>query len=59
MAPVDLTMVPKTRSAMLGFSPTHYYRQLTAGYSISTRDLGRTSHIADFRARPRTPVHGH
>jgi hypothetical protein len=54
MSPVDLTMVAKTRAAAtLGFSPAHYYRQLTAGYTISQSDFGLTAHIADHRVLQR------
>lgn len=50
MSPTDLTMVPKTRAATLGFSPAQYYRQLLAGYSTVQADYGLVGHVADFRS---------
>lgn len=54
MARTDLTMVPKGDAGSLGFSPRNYYRQLSAGYSISQPDFGLVGHVADYRtlARP-------
>jgi hypothetical protein len=49
MAPTDLTMVAKSSTATLGFSPAHYYRQLLAGYSVSQPDFGLVGHVADYR----------
>jgi hypothetical protein len=53
MSPVNLTMVPRKPATTLGFSAKNYYRQLTAGYSISQLDGGLVGHVADYRSLPR------
>ena len=50
MAPTDLTMIPKTREATLGFSPQRYYDQLLGGYSTNKPNGGLIGHVADYRA---------
>lgn len=49
MTDTDLTMLPKTPAATLGFSPANYYRQLVAGYTLSTPGFGLVSHVTDYR----------
>jgi len=49
MTDTDLTMLPKRPAQTLGFSPTNYYRQLVAGYTLSTPDFGLVSHVTDYR----------
>jgi len=49
MTDSDLALLPRKRSATLGFSPTHYFQQLVAGYSLSKPDRGLISYVGDYR----------
>jgi hypothetical protein len=49
MTDTDLTMMPRKPSATFGFSPANYYRQLVAGYTLSTPQRGLVSHVTDYR----------
>ena len=49
MTDTDLTMVPRKPAATFGFSSANYYRQLVAGYTLSTPQLGLVSHVTDYR----------
>lgn len=49
MTHADMTLLPRKPGPTLGFSATHYYRQLVAGYSVSKPDLGLVSYVADYR----------
>jgi hypothetical protein len=49
MTDCDLTMVPRKPAATFGFSPANYYRQLVAGYTLSTAQRGLVSHVTDYR----------
>jgi hypothetical protein len=55
MSDVDMTLLPRKKTATLGFSASGYYRQLVAGYSMSTPDRGLVSYVADYRDLGRGP----
>jgi hypothetical protein len=45
----DLTLLPRSKTTTLGFSPNRYFQQLVGGYSVSKPDRGLVSYVADYR----------
>jgi hypothetical protein len=50
MQDADLTLIPKSGSGPLGFSPANYYLQMKAGFTVPQPDRGLVAHVPDYPA---------